>query len=177
MATISRPQPDEIPDFFKGYVGHVAANVDGLAALERQKDDLERLAGIGASQADHRYAEGKWSVKEVIGHMTDTERILSYRLLRIARGDRTPLPAFDENEYAQRSNAGRRSISELAQDFAMVRESTLSLVRSLDEAMLDNRGIVRAGEVTCRAQVFIIAGHFEHHMKGLRERYGVLQGL
>jgi DinB family protein len=174
MTNISRPQPDEIPDFFKGYVGHIPSNLDGLTALERQKADLQELGRIGASQADHRYAEGKWSVKEVIGHMTDTERILAYRLLRIARGDRTPLPAFDESEYAQRSNAGHRSIADLAAEIATVRESTLSLVRSLEEVMLDNRGIVRAGEVTCRAQVFIIAGHFEHHLKALRERYRVL---
>jgi uncharacterized damage-inducible protein DinB len=174
MPNISRPQPDEIPDFFKGYVGHIPGSVDGLSALERQQNDVLALARIGTADAEHRYAEGKWSVKEVIGHMTDTERILAYRLLRIARGDRTPLPAFDENEYAKRSNASRRGLANLAAELATVRESTLSLVRSLDDAMLDNRGIVRAGEVTCRAQVFIIAGHFEHHLKALRERYKVL---
>jgi uncharacterized damage-inducible protein DinB len=174
MPNISRPQPDEIPDFFKGYVSHIPTGIDGLSALERQQDDLQALTRLGASSAEHRYAEGKWSVKEVIGHITDTERILAYRLLRIARGDRTPLPAFDENEYAQRSNANRRKISDLAAELASVRGGTLSLVRSLEEGMLDNRGIVRAGEVTCRAQVFIIAGHFEHHVKALRERYNVL---
>jgi hypothetical protein len=174
MPNISRPQPDEFPDFFKGYVSHIPTDIDGLSALERQQDDLQALTRIGVSSAEHRYAEGKWSVKEVIGHITDTERILAYRLLRIARGDRTPLPAFDENEYAQRSNANRRNISDLAAEFVSVRGGTLSLVRSLEESMLDNRGIVPAGEVTCRAQVFIIAGHFAHHLNILRERYKVL---
>jgi hypothetical protein len=174
MATIARPQPDEIPDFFKGYVGHIATELDGLTALEKQKPDVMALARIGSLQSEHRYAEGKWSVKEVIGHMADTERILAYRLLRIARGDKTPLPAFDENEYARTSNAHQRDIADLAKEVATVREASLALVRSLDDRVLDNRGIVRAGEVTCRAQVFILAGHFEHHLKALRERYRVL---
>jgi hypothetical protein len=174
MATIARPQPDEIPDFFKTYVNHIPPDVDGLTALERQKSDVMALARIGSLQSEHRYAEGKWSVKEVIGHMADTERILAYRLLRIARGDKTPLPAFDENDYARQSNADRRDIADLAKEMATVRDASLALVRSLDDGMLDNRGIVRAGEVTCRAQVFILAGHFQHHLVALRERYKVL---
>lgn len=174
MPTIARPQPDEVPDFFKTYVNHIPTDVDGVTALERQKSDVMALARIGSLQSEHRYREGKWSVKEVIGHMADTERILAYRLLRIARGDKTPLPSFDENEYAKISNANRRDIADLAKEMALLRESSLALVRSLDETMLDNRGIVRAGEVTCRAQVFILAGHFEHHLIALRERYKVL---
>jgi hypothetical protein len=174
MANIARPQPDEIPDLFKGYVSHVAPDLDGLTALEKQKVDVMALARIGELQGEHRYAEGKWSVKEVIGHMTDTERILAYRLLRIARGDRTPLPSFDENEYAKTSNADRRNMADLAREVASVREASLALVRSLEEAMLDNRGVVKAGEVPCRAQVFILAGHFAHHLNILRDRYKVL---
>lgn len=174
MTTISPPRPEEIPDFFKTYVSHIPPDLDGLTALERQKSDVIALARIGSLQSEHRYAEGKWSVKEVIGHMADTERILAYRLLRIARNDKTPLPAFDENEYAKQSNADRRDIADLAKEMAAIRESSLALVRSLDDRMLDNRGIVRAGEVTCRAQVFILAGHFEHHLIALREKYKVL---
>jgi|SRR5919108_4159341 hypothetical protein len=174
MAIIARPQPDEIPDFFKTYISHIPSDVDGVTALERQKNDVMALARIGSLQSEHRYAEGKWSVKEVVGHLADTERILAYRLLRIARGDKTPLPAFDENEYAKTSNANSRDIADLAREMAIIRESSLALVRSLDDTMLDNRGIVRAGEVTCRAQVFILAGHFEHHLIALRERYRVL---
>ena len=174
MVTIPRPQPDEIPDFFRTYVNHIPPGVDGLTALQRQQSDVIALARIGSLQSEHRYAEGKWSVKEVIGHMADTERILAYRLLRIARGDKTPLPAFDENEYARQSNADRRDIADLAKEMATIRDASLALVRSLDNSMLDNRGIVRAGEVTCRAQVFILAGHCEHHLIALRERYKVL---
>jgi hypothetical protein len=174
MVTIARPTPDEIPDFFKGYVAHIAPDIDGLTALERQKPDVIALARIGSPQSEHRYADGKWSVKEVIGHMADAERIFGYRLLRIARADDTPLPSFDENEYVKVSNAGRRDIGDLAKELALIRESSLALVRSLDHTMLDNRGVVRAGDVTCRAQVFILAGHFEHHLIALRERYRVL---
>jgi hypothetical protein len=173
--SITRPQPDEIPDFFKGYVNEIASEPEGLAALERQRPAIEALARA-TDHASHRYAEGKWTVREVIGHMIDAERVFAYRLLRIARGDRTPLAAFDENRYAATSNADRRELADLVKEFMLVRESTLALVRSLDEGMLANRGEVRAGPITARAQVFVTAGHAAHHLNILKERYGLALG-
>jgi hypothetical protein len=174
MATrIARPSADEYPAFFAGYIATVGEESDGLAALERQQPLIAALGRLEPGIASHRYAEGKWSVKEVIGHITDAERIFSYRLLRIARGDQTPLPAFDENKYAEVSNADRRPVADLATELASVREASIALVRSLEDQVLANRGIVRAGEVTARAQIFIVSGHFAHHAKLLTERYGV----
>jgi uncharacterized damage-inducible protein DinB len=174
MATrIARPSADEYPAFFAGYIATVAEESDGLAALERQQPLIAAFGVLPPEVASHRYGERKWTVKEVIGHVIDAERIFSYRLLRIARGDQTPLPAFDENTYAAISNAGRRDVSDLAHELGAVRHSSIALVRSLEDTVLDNRGTVRAGEVTARAQVFIIAGHFAHHAKVLKERYGV----
>jgi uncharacterized damage-inducible protein DinB len=174
MATrIPRPGADEYPAFFAGYVATVGEESDGLAALERQQPLIAALGTLPLDKASYRYAEGKWAVRDVIGHIIDAERIFSYRLLRIARGDQTPLPGFDENTYAEISNAGRRDMSELANELAAVRRSSIALVRSLEDAVLANRGTVRAGELTARAQVFIIAGHFAHHAKLLKERYGV----
>jgi hypothetical protein len=109
----------------------------------------------------------------VIGHVIDAERIFSYRLLRIARGDQTPLVAFDESAYAEASNADAREIAELAAEMMAVRESSLALVRSLDPGVLANKGMVRAGEITTRGQVFVLAGHFAHHAAILRDRYAV----
>ncbi len=170
--SIPRPQPDEVPEFFRGYVGEIAHEPEGLAALERQRPAIAALANA-AGRGSHRYAEGKWSVKEVVGHMIDAERIFAYRLLRLARGDRTPLASFDENAYAETSNADRRDLADLVKELSLVRESTLALVRSLDERMLTSRGEVRAGEITTRAQVFVTAGHAAHHLTILKERYGL----
>jgi uncharacterized damage-inducible protein DinB len=171
--SIARPAADEYPAFFAGYVATIADQSDGLAALERQRPMIAALAGIPAELASYRYGEGKWTVKDVIGHVIDAERVFSDRLLRIARGDQTPLPAFDENTYAQVSNAARREVSDLVNELRAVREASIALVRSLEDGVLGNRGTVRAGPMTARAQVFIMAGHFAHHAKVLTERYGV----
>jgi uncharacterized damage-inducible protein DinB len=170
---IAPPTADQYPEFFKTYIGHVAHEADLATALERQQAVIAALGRLPADRAAFRYAEAKWSVKEAIGHITDAERIFSYRLLRIARGDETPLPAFDENKYALSSQADRRELADLVQELAAVRESSLALVRSLDEQALGNRGTVRAGDITARAQAFVIAGHFAHHARILKERYGL----
>ena len=105
---VTPPAADEYAEFHKGYMAAIANETDGLATLERQQAAIDRLARLTPEQAAFRYADGKWSVKEVTGHLTDGERVLSYRLLRIARGDQTPLPGYDENAFAEHSNADRR---------------------------------------------------------------------
>ena len=173
VLTIAPPRTDEYADFHKGYLDAVSGETDGLALLERQRATIERLRGLTAAQAAHRYAAGKWSVKEVIGHLADGERVVSYRLLRIARGDHTPLPGYDENLFAANSRAAQRELTDLADEFAAVRASTIALVRSLDESALGARGTVNDWSLTARGLVFIIVGHFQHHVNILRDRYGV----
>src|SRR4029079_15132045 len=112
-------------------------------------------------------------VKEVTCHLTDGERVLSYRLLRIARGDHTPLPGYDENAFAEHSNADRREQNDLAAELASVRASTLALVRSLDDEAFANRSMVNNWSLSARSIVFIIAGHFQHHLNILRDRYKI----
>lgn len=170
---ISRPQSDEYADFHKGYLSTVEHETDGLAVLQRQQAQIDAMANLQPEQAAFRYDAGKWSVKQVIGHLADAERVLSYRLLRTARGDTTPLAGFDENAFAVSSNADRRAVVSLARELAAVRASTIALVESLEEPMLMNRGTVGEWSLSTRALVYIIAGHFEHHMKILRERYRV----
>ena len=174
MATkVDPPAADEYAEFHKGYMAAVAHETDGLAVLERQQALIEHLGRLTPEQAAFRYADGKWSVKEVTGHLSDSERVLSYRLLRVARGDQTPLPGFDENAFVAASNADRRPLSELAAELAGVRAATIALVRSLEDEALLHRGNVNNWPLSARALAFIIAGHCQHHVKILRERYAV----
>jgi hypothetical protein len=140
--------------------------------LERQHAETQTLlGGLSEEQGASRYEPGKWSVKELVGHLIDTERILSYRLLRIARGDRTPIEGFDQDPYVANSNAGARTLRSLASEFGHVRAATLALVRGLDDAAWSRRGTANENEVTVRALAHIIAGHELHHIRILRERY------
>lgn len=172
--TIAPPTTDEYAEFHKGYIAAVASAPDAVEVLDQQLPVIERLRSLTPEQARHRYAEGKWSVKELIGHLADAERVLSYRLLRIARGDQTALPGFDEKAFVAASNADHRDLNDLATELAAVRSATLALVRSLDAGVLANRGTVNNWSLSARGLVFIIAGHFAHHVNVLRDRYGVI---
>jgi len=121
----------------------------------------------------HRYAPGKWSVKEVVGHVTDAERVFGYRALRIARADTTPMPGFDENAWVPAANFDRRSMPELVAGYQAVRAATVALFSSFDEEALTRRGTANDQEVSVRALAHIMAGHELHHMTILRERYGL----
>ena len=151
----------------------VSGQTNGLETLERQQRQIEALRQLSADRGAHRYADGKWSVKEVIGHLSDSERVFSYRLMRVARGDTTPLPRFDEKVVAANSNADSRSLDDLVNELAQVRAATVTLVRSLDEPSVTRRGTVGEWSLSARALVFITAGHFAHHINVLRERYGL----
>jgi DinB superfamily len=170
---VDRPQKNEYAEFHNGYIAATGDEADGLALLDRQQATIENMRRLTPLQAAHRYTADKWSVKEVIGHMADAERVLAYRLLRIARGDSTPLPGFDEKVIAAGSNANRRELADLVNELATVRVSTLTLVRSLDEASLARRGTVNEWSLTARGLVFITAGHFQHHVNVLRDRYRI----
>lgn len=174
--TIPAPAADEYSDFHKGYMATVAHEPDAIAVLERQRDAIEGLRRLSPAQAGHQYAEGKWTVREIIGHLSDVERVFTYRLLSIARGESGVLPGFDQDAYAARSNADERPLNDLVDELAAVRVSTLALVRSLDETVLANRGTVNQWALSVRALAYITAGHFQHHMRVLRDQYGITVG-
>lgn len=166
-----RPEPGEYAPFYAPYL---AAMPDGsvLHALREQIDDtLALLGGLDERQAEHRYTPGKWSVKEVVGHLADSERVFGYRALRIARGDATPLAGFEQEDYVRNASFGRRSLGDLANDFRLLRESNLRLFESFDAPALDRRGVANGMDVSVRALVWITAGHERHHVRILRERY------
>jgi DinB superfamily len=169
----TRPETTEFPAFYAGYVAKVPTG-DILAVIRDAKDELgSTLGSIPESKGGHRYAEDKWTVKTVLGHMVDAERIFSYRALRIARGDATPLPSFEENRYAEAAGSDARSVADIVSELLDVRTSTIRLFDSLPDDAWVRRGIVSNNEVSVRAIGYIIVGHARHHLGVLRERYGI----
>jgi len=169
--TQKRPQKGDYAEYFEKYVALVPGG-DFLELLKEQKKDLlGLLSPLTDEQGDFRYAPEKWSIKEVIGHINDAERIFSYRLLRIARGDQTPLPSFEQDSYIKTGNFGARTLKDLLEEFSLIRESTIALVLSMDDAAWLRRGVASQREITATAMAFIIAGHVRHHRNLLEERY------
>lgn len=170
--TITAPAETEFAPFYAGYVAKVGA-AGPLAVLRQQVTAFEKLRGLPDAKGDYRYADGKWTVKELLGHMADAERVFAYRLLRIARGDKAPLAGFDENAWAEVAPHGKRALVQVVDDLIAVRRATITLMESLDETALGNIGLANNNPVTGRAICWIVAGHAQHHLGILGERYGV----
>jgi len=169
--TQKRPQKGEYAVFYGKYIDLVPSG-DYLETLQDQRRELVALLSpLTEEQAEFRYAQGKWSIKEVLGHIMDAERIFAYRLLRIARGDQTPLASFEQDGYITKGNFTARKLSDLLEEFSAVRESTLCLVRSLDQDAWLRRGVANEKEVTVLALAFMIAGHERHHRIILEKQY------
>jgi hypothetical protein len=170
-AAIIRPEPGEYAPFYETYISLVKGN-DILGLLEAQRLQMAQMfAARSEREGNFRYALEKWTVKEVLGHVNDTERIFTYRALRIARGDQTPLSGFEQDDYVRGGNFGERSLADLAEEFAYVRSASIALFRSLKKEAWSRRGVANEKEVTARALAFIIAGHELHHRLILEERY------
>jgi hypothetical protein len=171
MIASLRPQPGENAPYYNRYISLVPGN-DILAAFDDQRRAmLLLLSGRTEADGDLRYAPDKWSLKEVLGHVNDGERILSYRALRIARGDQTAIEGYEQDDYVRNGPFGRRPLSVLIEDYIAVRRATVSLFRNLDEAAWTRRGVANKLEITVRALAFVIAGHELHHRKILEEKY------
>ncbi len=170
---IGRPEPTEHVPYYAKYIALVP-NGDLLTLLDTQHHVTQSvLAPLTREQAKHRYAEGKWSVTEVVGHLADSERIFAYRALRFARGDATPLPGWDENAYTPAGRFDERSLGDVAAEFAAVRSATLALFRGLASDAHTRSGIANGAPISVRALAYIIAGHERHHVGLLHTRYGI----
>lgn len=170
--TIKRPDQSEFAPFYAGYIDKVPDS--GPAPLMRdQIGALEKLRSLSEDKANHAYAAGKWTVKDLIGHVADAERVFSYRLTRIARGDKTPLSGFDENAWAKMAPHRKRRMADVVDEMIAIRRATLALVDSLDETTISNVGLANNNSVSARAICWIMAGHTKHHLDILAERYGV----
>lgn len=166
-----RPEKTEYAEYFERYIQWIA-DTDVLATLERQRGEAAALlGGLSEQQGNHRYAPGKWSVKELAGHVIDTERVFSYRALRFSRNDATALPGFDQDAYAAHANHAAVSLQDIAAEFDAVRRSTLLLFQHLPPDAWDRRGVSNKNELTVRAAAFVIAGHAKHHIEILKSRY------
>ena len=169
--TLGRPPAGEYAPFHAGYVASVPEG-DIFEILSRQATEFPAfLRELGEARGDYRYAPDKWTVKEVIGHVNDAERIFSVRALRFARGDETPLPSFEQDEYVAKGNFGARTVASLADEFGHLRAATMDLFFHLDVDALARRGTASGFTVTVRAMAYVIAGHVAHHERILREKY------
>jgi uncharacterized damage-inducible protein DinB len=169
--TIPRPQADEYLAYYGKYIERVPDG-DLISILREQlMDTVALLRGVSADKADSAYGPGKWTIKEVVGHMIDVERVMAYRAVTFARNDTTDLPGFDENNWVPAANFGARTLGDLLEEFQVVRASTIHFAKHLDDETLKRRGKANGAAVTVRALLYIIAGHERHHVALLKERY------
>lgn len=168
---INRPDSTEHAPYFEKYIALVPDG-DIVEIVASQIEDTARLlSGVGEAKALYRYAPGKWSLKEVVGHLADCERVFGYRALRIARNDPTPLAGFDENLFAAHANSDARPLADLLEEFRLVRRATVALFRSFTPEAIVRRGTSNEKMLSVRALIYIAAGHERHHVGIVKERY------
>lgn len=166
-----RPQLEKVSKFYQGYVKNVMDQDMFDALRQSSKITLELIRSIPESKGEHRYAEGKWSIKELLAHMIDVERIMAYRALRFARNDKTDLPGFEENDYAPEANAHARTIAQLANEMERLRATTIDMFESFTPEMLLREGTANKNNLSVFVLGYVIPGHETHHRKILIERY------
>ncbi len=168
---MKRPEAGEYAEYYANYISKVpGTDVPGILGAQRLHMS-QLFAGRTERDGNFRYAPGKWTVKEVLGHITDAERIFTYRALRIARGDQTPLPSFEQDDYVKNGGFAARTLGDLVEEFGAVRSASIALCRSFNEEAWSRRGVASQKQVTVRALGFITAGHQIHHRMVLEEQY------
>ena len=173
MTNVGHPEAGEYAPFYANYIKNITED-DVVAALEAQsRETAALLARIDEEKASYRYGPDKWSVKDVVGHFTDAERVFAYRALAIARGDKASMPGFDENEYVRNANFGERSMTSIAEEYAAARAATVAAFRGFSDEAWQRSGTANNVAVSVRALAYICLGHERHHLNVLRERYGV----
>lgn len=168
---MDRPQKNEYAAYYDRYVRLVGAGHIGDILAKQQTAFETLLAGIDETKGDFSYAAGKWSLKEVIGHVIDTERVFNYRALCFARNDPADLPSMEQDDFAANANFAARSLASILQEYACVRQATLALFRSFDDEIWQRSGIADGNKFTVRAVAYLVAGHELHHMHVIREKY------
>ncbi len=168
---MTKPDLEAVPLFYKAYVENVK-DMDVMVALtQSSKVALNLFRTVPEDMGEYRYAEGKWSIKELFNHMMDAERIFAYRALRFSRLDKTPLPGFEENEYAPLANAHARTVRQLTDEMERLRQTTIDLFNSFTPEMLKREGTASNNRLSVLHMGYIIAGHETHHRKIISERY------
>ena len=166
-----RPGPGEYAEYYETYV-RAAGDGDPLGALEAQQGAwVDAVRDLSDDQASFRYASGKWPIREVLSHVIDAERVFTYRALRFARGDETPLPGFDQEQWQKWTNAEARPLGDLVEEFVHVRGASLSLFRGLPAEAFVRRGTASGYPFSVRAILYVTLGHGTHHLAILQDRY------
>lgn len=166
-----RPAKNEHIEYYSSYIDEVSDG-DIVARLEQQlPETLAFLRSIPESMHDHRYAPGKWSIREIVGHLSDGERVFQYRAWRFSRADTTPVPGFEENDYVANGPFSRVSMSDLISEFESLRKATVKMFSAMDADAMERRGTANDAEISVRAIAWILAGHVDHHQRIIRERY------
>jgi hypothetical protein len=166
-----RPEASEYAPYYDTYVSKVPDG-DVIQLLSTQIDETMALLGdMPEKQAEYRYAPDKWNVKEVIGHMNDTERVFAYRALRFSRNDTTPLPGFEQKPFTEAANFSDRTLADLLDEFRTIRQTTIYLFKGMNENMMTHTGTASQAAISVRALAYLIAGHERHHVGILRARY------
>lgn len=166
---MNRPQPNEYPIWAETYIKLVEDDV--MEILERQVSEFPDFINSLIEKADYAYAPGKWTIKQLIGHMIDTERILVYRLTCFARGEKTPLPGFEEDDYVKNAHFQDRSLLSFSEEFTLLRKSNLYLFKSLKDEELNQIGNASNRDISVRTLLFVVAGHVTHHVQVIKDRY------
>jgi len=176
MDKLSAPTSDEYAEFYAGYIRFAQARGDVLAALPIQIEEIKSTLGIlSDEQALFRDAPKEWSIKEVMGHLNDVERVFSYRLLRVSRNDPTPIPGFEQDDYVRESGFDGCSLQDLIQEFEYLRHANILAIHNMSEEATLRRGTASGATVSARALIHMLVGHVDHHMASLHEKY--LPGL
>lgn len=168
---IAPPEASEYAPYYGRYISLVKSD-DILVALQDQASVTKALlSSLSEQQVNYRYAPDKWSIRQVFGHLIDSERIFAYRALRIARADQIPMEGFEQDDYVRSGNFENRTMSDLLEEYETVRAATLTLFRNLDSAAWSRRGVANNNEITVRAAAYIMAGHELHHVQIVKDRY------
>ncbi len=168
---MKRPERNEYDPYYETYVSLVESDdiVDALAAQPTKLQDL--ITALPEEKGEYAYEDGKWSIKEVLSHLIDGERMFAYRLFRISRGDKTPIEGFEQDDYNENAQANSRSFGEILEEFSLLRRANLMLIKNLNDEGWSRIGTANNVEITSRALIYIMAGHIEHHLGILKERY------
>jgi len=171
-SSITAPASDEYAAFYQDYVQRAIAKKDVLAALPQQIDEIRSALGtLSDGEARFKFGPEEWSIKEVVGHLNDVERVFSYRLLRISRNDATPLPGFEQEDYVRAAGFDSYSLSDLIQEFEFLRRANILAISHMTDESINRRGIASGAAISALALVYMLVGHVDHHMASLNEKY------
>ena len=172
LTTLTPPESEEYASFYAGYIQRAQSREDVFAALPQQIEEIKaELGNLTDEQGLFRDAPNEWSIKEVIGHINDVERVFSYRLLRISRNDITPLPGFEQDDYVREAGFDNCALNELIQEFEYLRRANILAIRNMGEESTLRRGTASGYPVSSRALIYMLVGHVDHHRASLQEKY------